>query len=466
MIIRQRTISKPVSLSGKGLHTGMPATVTFKPASPNHGFVFKRVDLPGHNTIKADVDFVVDTSRGTTIESKGVKVHTIEHVLAALVGAELDNVLIEINGPEVPIMDGSSSAFIDAFYESGIIEQEAIRHYIKLSGNISHYDEEKNVHMHASPADNFKVNVTIDYDSNVLGKQEASLGNISEFNKEIGQARTFCFLHEIEGLVKKNLIKGGDLENAIVVVEQKPDAETLAKLNKLFDRVDVQVNKEGYLNNTELRYENEPARHKLLDVVGDLALIGSPVRAHITGSRPGHSTNVAFAKKIKSMIKEMKNGKMAPFYDPNTPPVYDIRQIERILPHKYPFLLVDKIIEITDHSVVGIKNVTFNENYFQGHFPGNPVMPGVLQIEAMAQTGGILVMSTLEDPEHWDTYFLKIDNARFKNKVVPGDTLVMKLELLSPIRRGICEMHGKIYVGNKIVTEADLVAQIVRKQPI
>ena len=466
MIVKQRTISKSVSLSGKGLHTGVPATITFKPASPNTGFVFQRTDLKGDNCIKADVDFVVDTSRGTTIARNGVKVHTIEHVLAALVGAQLDNILMEVTGPEIPIMDGSSSAFIDALIGAGVIEQEAIRQYIKLPSDILHFDKEKNVEMKATPADDYEVSVMIDYDSNVLGRQHASMKNISEFQHEIGGARTFCFLHEIEGLVKNNLIKGGDLDNAIVVVEKKPDADTLAKLNKLFDRDDVKVSKEGYLNNTELRFANEPARHKLLDVVGDLALIGSPVMAHITGSRPGHSTNVAFAKKIKTMIKEMKNGKMAPFYDPNTPPIYDIRQIERALPHKYPFLLLDKIIELNDHSVVGVKNVTFNEYFFQGHFPGNPVMPGVLQIEAMAQTGGILVLNTVNDPENWDTYFLKIDNARFKSKVIPGDTLIMKLELLSPIRRGICEMHGKIYVGNKIVTEADLVAQIVRKQPI
>ena len=466
MIFKQRTINKSVSLSGIGLHTGMPTTITFNPAASNHGFIFKRTDLEGDNTIKADVDFVVDTSRGTTIARNGVKIHTIEHVLAALVGTQIDNVLIEINGPEIPIMDGSASVFIDAIIEAGIVEQDAIRQYIKLAGQVTHYDAEKNVHMSAVPADEFKVDVSIDYNSLVLGKQHASLKNISEFNSEIGSARTFCFLHEIEGLVKNNLIKGGDLDNAIVVVENKPDSDTLSKLNKLFDREDVKVNKEGYLNNTELRFDNEPARHKLLDVVGDLALIGASVNAHITGTRPGHSTNVAFAKKIKTMIKEMKNGKMAPYYDPNTPPVFDIRQIEKALPHKYPFLLVDKIIELNDSHVVGIKNVTFNEYFFQGHFPGNPVMPGVLQIEAMAQTGGILVLNTVTDPENWDTYFLKIDNARFKSKVIPGDTLIMKLELLSPIRRGICEMHGKIYVGNKIVTEADLVAQIVRKQAV
>ena len=463
---KQTTLKSAITISGVGLHTGANVILTLHPAAENHGYKFRRVDLEGSPIIEADCDLVTDTSRGTTLTKGKASVSTVEHVLAALVGMEVDNVLIDIDGPEMPIMDGSSRPFVDAIEANEIVELDAEREYFEIPYNINFTDEENKVEIIAMPVNDYRLTVMVDYNSPVLGSQHAAITSMSEFKKEIGQARTFCFLHEIEGLVKKNLIKGGDLDNAIVVVEQKPDAETLAKLNKLFDRVDVKVNKEGYLNNTELRYDNEPARHKLLDVVGDLALIGSPVRAHITGSRPGHSTNVAFAKKIKSMIKEMKNGKMAPFYDPNTPPVYDIRQIERILPHQYPFLLVDKIIEITDHSVVGIKNVTFNENYFQGHFPGNPVMPGVLQIEAMAQTGGILVMSTLEDPEHWDTYFLKIDNARFKNKVVPGDTLVMKLELLSPIRRGICEMHGNIYVGNKIVAEGDLVAQIVRKQPI
>ncbi|HAP00508.1 MAG TPA: UDP-3-O-[3-hydroxymyristoyl] N-acetylglucosamine deacetylase [Bacteroidetes bacterium] len=462
---KQRTISKSISLEGKGLHTGIDAVLTFNPAPANHGFVFQRTDLEGTPTIKADVDFVVDTSRGTTIAKNGTRVHTIEHLLAALAGLQLDNVLIKLTGPEVPIMDGSSAPFIEALIKAGIIDQDAERNYIKLPQNISMRDSDKNVDMLAVPADDFEVDVMVDYNSQVLGTQHASMKNISDFEKEISGARTFCFLHEIEGLVKNNLIKGGDLDNAIVVVEKKPDEETLLKLKTLFGKNDVQV-KEGYLTNTSLRYENEPARHKLLDVVGDLALIGFPVKAKIVGSRPGHSTNVAFAKKIKTMIKEMKNGKMAPFYDPNIPPVYDIRMIERSLPHKYPFLLVDKIIELDDKHVVGVKNVTFNENFFQGHFPGNPVMPGVLQIEAMAQTGGILVLNTVNDPENWDTYFLKIDNARFKSKVIPGDTLIMKLELLSPIRRGICEMRGQIFVGNKVVTEADLVAQIVRKQPL
>lgn len=462
----QRTIKQPITVSGKGIHTGIAAHLTFKPAPPNHGYIFKRIDLEHQPTIKADVDNVTDVSRGTTLEQNGAKVMTVEHTLAALVGLGIDNVLMEIDGPEMPIMDGSSRTFIDALLSAGIEEQSEPRRYFKLPSNVYHRDEQKDVEMMAIPADDYEVTVMIDYNSHVLGKQHASLKNISAFKDEISEARTFCFLHEVEYLVKHNLIRGGDLDNAIVVVDRKIDPAQLSELQQYFNKPDIAVEKEGYLNNVKLRYENEPARHKLLDVVGDLALVGMPIKAKIIGSKPGHSTNVAFAKKIKNMIKEQRNTKVAPAYDPNQTPVYDIRKIERSLPHKYPFLLVDKIIELSDSHVVGIKNVTFNEYFFQGHFPGNPVMPGVLQIEAMAQTGGILVLNTVDDPENWDTYFLKIDNAKFKNKVIPGDTLIMKLELLSPIRRGLCEMRGVGYVGNKVVVEADLVARIQRKEPI
>ncbi len=462
----QRTIKQDVTVTGKGIHTGIAAKLTFKPAPANHGYVFKRTDLENQPTIKADVDFVTDVSRGTTLEQNGAKVMTVEHALAALVGLGIDNVMMEIDGPEMPIMDGSSKMFIDALQYAGIEEQAVLRQYFKLTSNIEHFDNEKDVTMTALPADDYEVTVMIDYNSDVLGTQHASLKNISHFKDEISEARTFCFLHEVEFLIKNNLIKGGDLDNAIVVVDKTPKPELLTNLQQYFNKPHVIVEKEGYLNNIQLRYQNEPARHKLLDVVGDLALVGIPIKAKIIGSKPGHSTNVAFAKKIKSMIKEQRNAKVAPAYDPNQAPVYDIRMIERNLPHQYPFLLVDKIIELSDSHVVGIKNVTFNENFFQGHFPGNPVMPGVLQIEAMAQTGGILVLHTVSDPENWDTYFLKIDNAKFKNKVIPGDTLIMKLELLSPIRRGLCEMRGVGFVGNKIVVEADLVARIQRKESI
>lgn len=465
MADKQHTIARPVSISGKGIHTGKEVTLTFKPAAVNKGFVFKRMDLEGQPEIPADVDLVVDTSRGTTLEFNGAKVHTIEHSLAALVGSNIDNVLMEMTGPEMPIMDGSSKMFVDALATAGMLIQDADRNYFELPSSIYFSDENKNAVMAAHPNDSYELAVEIDYNEPVIGTQIAS-ASISDFNKEISGSRTFCFLHEVEFLLQHNLIKGGDLDNAIVIVGKKPDEKVLNELAKVFklDKVDVQDN--GILNNLELRHKNEPARHKLLDVIGDLALVGQPIKGKILAVRPGHSTNIQFAKKIKELIKDKNKMKLPPIYDPNKTPVYDIRKIEASLPHKYPFLLVDKIIELNESSVVGIKNVTMNENFFQGHFPQNPVMPGVLQLEAMAQTGGILVLNTVTDPENWDTYFLKIDNAKFKQKVVPGDTLIMRLELLSPIRRGICEMHGTAFVGNKVVTEADLVAQIVKKQSI
>lgn len=459
----QQTLKKSFTLSGIGVHTGISANLTVKPAAGNHGFVFKRIDLEGEPTIKADVDLVVDVSRGTTLEQNGARVSTVEHLLAALVGTEIDNALIEIDGPEVPILDGSSRMFVEAIIDSGIEEQIHFkREYFKLTKNIVFRDEKRNVELTAVPSDDYQLSILIDYNSEVLGPQHATVDHISEFKKEIAEARTFCFLHEIESLVDNNLIRGGSLDNALVIVDHKIDDRRLKKLAAFFHKEDIEV-EEGYLNNVELRYRNEPARHKLLDVVGDLALIGMPIKAKIFASKPGHAANIEFAKKIKAHIKESKAMKDVPFYDPSIPPVMDIKMIERALPHKYPFLLVDKIIELGENYVVGVKNVTFNENFFQGHFPGNPVMPGVLQIEAMAQTGGLLVLHTVNDPENWDTYFLKIDNAKFKNKVVPGDTMVMRLELISPIRRGLCEMRGTVYVGNKVATEADLVAKIVRK---
>jgi len=459
----QHTLKGSVSLPGVGLHTGEPVTMTLKPANPGFGIRFQRIDLPDKPIVKADCDFVVDTSRGTTLEHNGARVSTVEHTLAALVGTGIDNVLIELDGPEVPIMDGSSRMFIEAIDSVGIQVQEAKRIVYTIDSNIHYYEPGKNVDMLAVPSNEYQITTLIDFNSPVLGTQHATLKHITEFKNEIAPCRTFCFLHELEYLLDNNLIKGGDLSNAIVVVDRVVEQDELNRLAKVFNKQSISVKQEGILNNIQLHFPNEPARHKLLDVVGDLALIGYNIKAHIIASRPGHATNVEFAKKIKQFIKKNKHLSDVPHYDPNQPAIYDITQIEKALPHKFPFLLVDKIIELSDNHVVGIKNATYNEHFFQGHFPGNPVMPGVLQIEALAQTGGILALNNYSDPENYDTYFLKIDKVRFKSKVLPGDTLILKLDLLNPIRRGICEMMGKVYVGNKLVTEAELVAQIVRK---
>lgn len=459
---KQHTLKSAVGISGTGLHTGIKVDMTLNPANAGFGIQFQRVDLAGQPIIKADCDLVTDTSRGTTLEDKGAKISTVEHILAALVGMGVDNCLVEINGPEIPIIDGSSAPFVEIIEEAGVLEQEAAKVWYTIDTNITFYDEEKRVEMVAVPSIEYKITTLIDFNSPVLGTQHAGLKQIKDFKAEIAPCRTFCFLHELEMLLDNNLIKGGDINNAIVVVDKPVTEPEMDRLAKAFGRNKMEVRSSGYLNNLELRFPNEPARHKLLDIVGDLALIGVPVKAHIIANRPGHASNVAFAKIIKQYIKKNKQTLDIPVYDPNQTPIYTTQQIEKTLPHRYPFLLVDKIIELTDTRIVGIKNVTFNEPFFVGHFPGNPIMPAVLQMEALAQTGGILAINSLP-PGDYDTYFVKMDDARFRQKVVPGDTMILKMELMAPIRRGMCEMRGTVYVGNKIATEATLMAQLVKR---
>lgn len=459
---RQRTLASSFSLEGIGLHTGQQTQITVRPAEANHGYVFQRTDLEGTPTVPADCDLVVETRRGTTLEKGGVRIHTTEHLLAALYGCGIDNALIEIDGPEVPIMDGSSWPFVAHIEEVGTVELEADRHILRLTESITYHDG-KGVEMLAVPpvGNEFRVTVMVDYHSPILGTQHASMYHLGQFVPDISRCRTFVFLKEVKSLLEQGLIKGGDLENAIVLAEREYKQEEIDEIATLSGKpgLKVEPGKIGVLNNTQLQFENEPARHKLLDIVGDLALTGFFIEGHVLAARPGHAGNVEFAK----LLKRKRNAEAGiPRYDPRNEPLMDIHDIEKLLPHRYPFLLVDKIIERSEESIVGLKNVTMNEPFFQGHFPGNPVMPGVLQIEAMAQVGGIFALSGVEDPEHWSTYFMKIDNVRFKQKVMPGDTVLFKLQLASPIRRGLVHMTGKAYVGDKLVSEAEMLAQIIR----
>jgi len=461
-MIKQTTIKHSVSIAGVGLHTGISATITFKPAPENHGYQFQRIDLEGKPVIEADVDNVIDTNRGTTIGKGGAKVYTVEHVLAALSGMEIDNVLMEIDGPEIPILDGSAKPFIDILEKAGVQKQNAERVYYALSENITFEDPSRKTEMLAVPSEDFRLTVMVDYNSDLLGTQHATIYNIREFKSEVSECRTFCFLHELEAMLQANLIKGGDVSNAIVVVDKPISDAKLNHLRKVFHREDVVVER-GFLNNVKLRYQNEPARHKLLDIVGDLALVGAPLKGHFLAARPGHSANIEFARMIRALMKRDRFKEKLPKVSPDKKPVHDINSIQKLLPHRPPFLFIDKILEVSDHHVVGVKNVTMNEWYFTGHFPGAPVMPGVLQIEAMAQCGGVLALSTVPDPENYLTYFLKIENARFREMVFPGDTIIFRLELLTPIRRGIVHMQGKAYVGDKVVMESEMMAQISRK---
>jgi UDP-3-O-[3-hydroxymyristoyl] N-acetylglucosamine deacetylase/3-hydroxyacyl-[acyl-carrier-protein] dehydratase len=463
-IKNQRTLARDISLKGKGLHSGIDVTITFKPAPVDHGYKFCRVDLPEKPVIRAVAENVTDTTRGTTLQENGASVATIEHVLASFYGMNLDNVLVEIDGPEAPIMGGSAMKFTDAIIEAGIVEQKSLRKYFEVKEKIVYSDEEHGVDLIIYPDDHLSINVLIDYNSKILGNQYAVLDNKDDFAEEISRSRTFVFFHELEPLFKAGRIKGGDLDNAIVILEREVPQSEIDRIAKMFNKPNITAHKEGILNNTALRYPNEPARHKLLDLLGDMALVGQHIKGKIVATRPGHQANTNMARLVRQEIKKAASKKDIPVYDPTLEPVFGIDEIKKRLPHRYPFLMVDKVTHLDENTVIGIKNVTFNEQFFQGHFPDEPVMPGVLLVEAMAQVGGMLVLADVEDPENWSTYFLKIDKVKFKQKVVPGDTLIIRLTMSEPPRRGIVSMYGNIYVGNKLVVEGEMVAQVIKNK--
>lgn len=460
--MKQQTLKGQFTVKGKGLHTGLEIEATFLPAPENHGYKFQRIDLEGQPVIDALAENVTGTTRGTVLERGDVRVSTVEHALAALYAAGIDNCLIQLNAPEMPILDGSAAEYCANIANVGIVEQAADKNFYIIKQKIEVRDDSTGASIIALPDDGFSVDVMVDFNSKVLANQFASLDNLSDFPAEISACRTFVFVREIEPLVKANLIKGGDLDNAIVIYDTPMAQEELDHIADIMGSPHKQVNEFGYINNKPLAFENEPARHKLLDVLGDMALIGRPVIGRIIATKPGHSLNTAFAKQIRKEIK--RQDIQAPRYNPSVEPIMDVNQIRRLLPHRYPFMMVDKIIEKGESYIVGVKNVSVNEPFFQGHFPQEPVMPGVLQVEAMAQTGGLLVLSSVDEPEKYSTYFMKIDNVKFRQKVVPGDTLIFHVSFMTPLRRGCAMMKGYAFVDEKIVTECEFMAQIVKNK--
>ncbi|MEP6648105.1 MAG: bifunctional UDP-3-O-[3-hydroxymyristoyl] N-acetylglucosamine deacetylase/3-hydroxyacyl-ACP dehydratase, partial [Saprospiraceae bacterium] len=457
--------AKSFRQEGVGLHTGKSVIVEFEPAEANHGIRFMRVDMKDQPVLIADVGQVVSTNRGTTIKNGEAQISTIEHVLSALSGMGVDNVLIKVDGPEIPIMDGSALHFVQGIVNAGLVEQDMEREYFEIEEPISFKDEVTGTELLALPGDNFELTAMIDFNSQILGHQYASMNSMDEYETQIAPCRTFVFIRELEQLFDQNLIKGGDLENAVVIADRLMDQDELDRLAKKLGKQSIKVEKTGILNTTSLKFENEPARHKLLDVIGDLALLGRPIKGKIVARKPGHTANIEFTKLLKRKLIEQRKTKGRPKIDPDQAALYGIEDIRKMLPHRYPFLLVDKIVEMDETSIVGVKNITFNEALFQGHFPGNSIFPGVLQVEALAQVGGVFILCKVPDPENWATLLLKIDNTKFKSKVVPGDQLILKMQLLVPIRRGICHMYGTAYVGSRLVSESELTAQIVRNEP-